>query len=88
MSIIKKIMNSTNEGETSQLVEEHVIDVKTITNITSQGEILQILQDHFIELEPPGSWGEEAELLERNGEKDKADILRAAEKRWFEIEYE
>ena len=58
-------MNSKSEGEISQLVEEHVIDIET-----------------------PLSWSEEAAVLERNGEKEKAEILRAAEKRWFEIEHE
>lgn len=62
--------------------------IEKIINTTSEGEILQILEEQVIDIETPRSWGEEAEVLERNGEKDKAEILRAAEKRWFEIERE
>ena len=62
--------------------------IEKIISATSQGELLQILEEQVIDLETSNSWGEEAEVLERKGEKDKAEILRAAEKRWFEIENE
>lgn len=62
--------------------------IEKISSSTSEGEILQLLEEHVIDIETPRSWGEEAEVLERKGEKGKAEILRAAEKRWFEIEKE
>ena len=62
--------------------------IEKIISATSQGDILQMLEEQVIDLETSNSWGEEAEVLERKGEKDKAEILRAAEKRWFEIENE
>ena len=42
----------------------------------------------MVDIETSRSWGEEASVLELNGEKDKAEILRAAEKHWFELENE
>ncbi len=62
--------------------------IDKIISTTSEGELLQILEEQVIDIETPLSWGEEASVLERNGEKEKAEILRAAEKRWFEIEHE
>ena len=62
--------------------------IEKIINTTSEGEILQILEEQVIDIETPLSWGEEATVLERHGKKEKAEILRAAEKRWFEIEHE
>ena len=59
-----------------------------IKNTTSQGELLQLLEEHVIDIEVNKSWGEEAETLEQQGQTDKAEILRAAEKRWFELEQE
>jgi len=60
--------------------------IEKIINSTSEGEILQLLEEHVIDIETPRSWGEEAAVLEQKGENDKAEILRAAEKRWFELE--
>lgn len=62
--------------------------IEQINNLTSEGEIIQLLEEHVIDIETSLSWGEEAAVLEREGEKDKAEILRAAEKRWFELEHE
>ena len=62
--------------------------IEKIIRSTSEGEILQLLEEHVIDIETPRSCGEEAEVLELKGEKDKADILRAAEKRWFDLEHE
>ena len=62
--------------------------IEKIIRSTSEGEILQLLEEHVIDIETPRSWGEEAAVLELNGDKDKAEILRAAEKRWFELEHE
>jgi hypothetical protein len=61
--------------------------IEQINCSTSQEEIIQLLEEHVIDIETPRSWGEEAAILEREGKKDKAEILRAAEKRWFELEY-
>ena len=55
--------------------------IEKIINSTSESEILQLLEEHVIDIETPRSWGEEADVLEGNGEKNKAEILRAAEKR-------
>ncbi len=52
--------------------------IEKIMNSTSEGEILQLVEEHVIDIETPLSWREEAAVLERNGEKDKAEILRAA----------
>lgn len=60
--------------------------IEKIISSTSEGEILQLLEEHVIDIETSRSWGEEAAVLELNGDKDKAEILRAAEKRWFELE--
>lgn len=62
--------------------------IDKIIRSTSEGEILQLLEKHVIDIETPRSWGEEAAVLEQKGDKDKAEILRAAEKRWFELENE
>ena len=62
--------------------------MEKIINSTSESEIVQLLEKHVIDIETPRSWGEDADVLERSGEKDKAEILRAAEKHWFEIEHE
>lgn len=62
--------------------------IEKIINSTSESEILQLIEEHVIDRESSLSWGEEAAVLEQNGEKDKAEILRAAEKRWFELERE
>ena len=57
-------------------------------NSTSEGEILQLVEEHVLDIETPLSWNEEAAELERNGEKNKAMILRAAAKRCFELDNE
>lgn len=62
--------------------------IEKINSSTSEGEILQLLEEHVVDIETSLSWGEEATALELKGEKDKAEILRAAEKRWFELEHE
>ncbi len=62
--------------------------IETIMNSDSEGEIFKILEEQVIDIETPRSWGEEAEILEQNNEQDKAAILRAAEKRWLELERE
>lgn len=60
--------------------------IEKIMNSTSEGEILQLVEEHVIDIETPLSWREEAAVLERNGEKNKAGILRAAVKRYSELE--
>ena len=62
--------------------------IDKIINLTSQGEIIPLLEEHVIDIETPRSWCEEADILEGNDGKDKAEILRAAEKHWFELENE
>ena len=62
--------------------------IEQIKSSKSQGDLLQLLEEHVIDVEITQSWGEEAEILEREGQKDKAEMLRAAEKRWFELEQE
>ena len=62
--------------------------IEKVISATSEGEILQLLEEHVLDVETSLSWGEEAAVLEQNGDKEKAAILRAAEKRWFELENE
>ena len=62
--------------------------IEKIMNSTSEGEIIQLVEEHVIDIETPLSWREEAAVLERKGEKDKAEILRAAIKRYSELEQE
>ena len=62
--------------------------IEQIKSSKSQGDLLQLIEEHVIDVEITQSWGEEAEILEREGQKDKAEMLRAAEKRWFELEQE
>jgi hypothetical protein len=62
--------------------------IEKINNSKSEGELLQIIEEQVIDIETSLSWGEEASVLEQNGDQEKADLLRAAEKRWFEIEQE
>ena len=62
--------------------------IEQIKSSKSQGDLLQLLEEHVIDVEITKSLGEEAEILEREGQKDKAEMLRAAEKRWFELEQE
>ena len=61
--------------------------IEKIMNSTSEDEISQLVEEHVIDIETPLSWSEEAAVLERNGEKDKAEILRAAAKRYFELDH-
>lgn len=62
--------------------------IEQINSSTSEEDIIDLLREHVIDIEGPLSWGEEAEILERDGDKNKAEILRAAEKRWVELEHE
>ncbi|GEM_PF-2988285 len=60
--------------------------LEKISHASNEGDILQIIEECVLDIESSRSWGEEANRLEQQGEQDKADILRAAEKRWFELE--
>lgn len=62
--------------------------IEKINNSTSEGEILQLVEEHVIDVETPLSWREEAAVLEQKGEKEKAEILRAAVKRCAELDNE
>ena len=62
--------------------------IEQINNSTSEEEILQLIEEHVIDIETPLSWGEEADKLESEGETNKAEILRAAEKRCIELSHQ
>lgn len=62
--------------------------IEQINRSTSEEEIIQLIEEHVLDVETPRSWGEEAAVLESEGKKEKAEILRAAEKRCFELENE
>ena len=60
--------------------------IEQIRNSSSEEAIVKLIEEHVLDIETPLSWGEEAEVLENRGETNKAEILRAAEKRCFELE--
>ena len=62
--------------------------IEQINNSTSEEEISQLIEEHVIDIETPLSWGEEADQLESQGETQKAEILRAAEKRCIELTHQ
>ena len=60
--------------------------INQINSSTSEEEIIKLIEEHIIDVETSLGWGEEAEILERNGEKSKAEILRVAKRRCHELE--
>jgi len=62
--------------------------IEKINSSNSEQEILSLIEEHVIDIETPMGWGEEADVLEQNGEIEKAEILRAAKKRFHELDNE
>ncbi len=57
-----------------------------INNAATEEELFQLVEEHVVDIETPLSWIEEASALEKQGNTEKAGILRAAQKRWHELE--
>ena len=62
--------------------------IEQINNSTSEQEIVKLIEEHVVDIETSRGWGEEAEILELNGEVEKAEILLAAKKRCQQLENE
>ena len=62
--------------------------IDQIENSNSVEKISQLIEEHVIDIESPLSWREEADILEKQGENTKAEILRAAEKRCIKLTHE
>ena len=60
--------------------------IDQIKHSNSEGEILQLIEEHVFDEETSLSWLEEAKVLEERGERDKAEILKAAHKRCQELD--
>ncbi|MFK5986787.1 MAG: hypothetical protein QM479_15380 [Pseudomonadota bacterium] len=60
--------------------------IEQINNSTSEEIIIKLIEEQVIDEETSLGWGEEADIFERNGKLEKAEILRAAKKRCFELE--
>ena len=60
--------------------------LEQINNATTEEELFQLVEEHILDIETPLSWKEEAEKLEQEGETEKAALLKAAEKRWHNLE--
>ena len=60
--------------------------IEQIKQSKTEEELFKLIEEHIIDIETPLSWGEEATVLEQQGQKDKAEILRAAENHLRELE--
>ena len=55
--------------------------LEQIRNATTETELFQLVEEHLVDIETPMSWSEEADKLELDGDTEKAELLRAAQKR-------
>lgn len=60
--------------------------IEKIQNSNSEEEIIKLIEEHVIDVETSLGWREQAAKLEREGDIEKAAILRAATKRYHELE--
>ncbi len=57
-----------------------------INNAATEEKLFQLVEEYVVDIETPLSWIEEADALEKQGDTEKAGILRAAWKRWRNLE--
>jgi len=62
--------------------------IEEIENSNSVEEISQLIEEHVIDVETSLSWREEDEKLEKQGETNKAEILRVADKRCIKLTHQ
>jgi len=60
--------------------------IEQIQNSNSEEEIIKLIEEHVIDVETSLGWREQADKLEREGDIKKAAILRAAAKRYHELD--
>jgi len=60
--------------------------LEQINNSTSEEEIIKLVEEHVLDIETSLGWLEEADVLEKQGDTKKAELLRAAKKRYSELE--
>jgi len=60
--------------------------IEKINKSTNEEEIIKLIEEHIIDIETSLGWGEEADILEQQGDKSKAEILRVAKRRCHELE--
>ncbi len=60
--------------------------LEQINNAKTEEELFQLVEEQVLDIETGLSWEEEAEKLEQDGDTEKAELLRAAEKRWHNLE--
>lgn len=62
--------------------------IEQIQDSDSEEEIIKLIEEHVIDVETSLGWREQAAKLEQEGDTEKAAILRAAAKRYHELENE
>ncbi len=60
--------------------------LEQINTAKTEEELFQLVEEHILDVETPLSWKEEAEKLALEGDIEKAELLKAAEKRWHNLE--
>ncbi len=60
--------------------------LEQINTAKTEEELFQLVEEHILDVETPLSWKEEAEKLVLEGDIEKAELLKAAEKRWHNLE--
>lgn len=60
--------------------------IDQINTAASEEELFQLVEEHILDIESPLSWAEAAEKMSQQGNTETAELLRAAEKRWHELE--
>ncbi len=56
-----------------------------INKVKTEAELFQLIEEQLLDIETPFSWSEMADKLEQEGDTEKANILRSAEKRLQEF---
>lgn len=56
-----------------------------INKVKTEAELFQLIEEQLLDIETPFSWSEMADKLEQEGDTEKANILRSAEKRLHEF---
>ncbi|MCP3851806.1 MAG: hypothetical protein GY694_16450 [Gammaproteobacteria bacterium] len=57
-----------------------------IQNSNNEEEIIKLIEEHVIDEESSLSWLEQAEVYEKQGKDEKANILRAGHQRYSELD--
>ncbi len=60
--------------------------LEQINNAKTEEELFQLVEEHVLDIETSLSWKEEPEKLAQEGDTEKAELLKAAEKRWHNLE--